>query len=89
MSLHQLQSRIPTPVSTYGYAVPQIPTKQIVYDGQPLPRFLLLHKGDPAAYREFLLLNRIGNPFSERELYPGMVVQVPQVREAFSRHPEA
>jgi len=88
MSLDPLQSRIPGPVSLYGRAVPPLPTQRAIYDGQPLPRFLLIHKGDPSAYRAFLRLNRIGDPFSERELYPGLEVQVPQANAAFSRHPE-
>lgn len=89
MSLSELsqRSRIPTPVSTYGYAIARPETKIIVYDGQPLPKFLLDHGVDPSSYPEFLKLNRIGSVF--KELQAGRVVKTPDPDRGFLTHPEA
>lgn len=69
-----IQSSIPGPVTRYGRAfAPPQPVSQVVYDGTPLPRFLYNNGGDPEAVRQFLRLNRIGNPF---ELEVGRLVVV-------------
>ncbi|MBD1864183.1 MULTISPECIES: hypothetical protein [Trichocoleus] len=89
MSLSQLsqsQSRIPSPISRYGYAIARPETKTIVYDGQPLPKFLLDHGADPSSYPEFLKLNRIGSAFEELQV--GRVVTIPDPNN-FLAHPEA
>lgn len=80
------QSRIPTPVAKYGYAIARPEAKTIVYDGQPLPKFLLDHGANPSSYPEFLRLNRIGSVFTELEV--GRIVTIPD-SNSFSTHPEA
>ncbi len=90
MSLQALQSSIPSsipgPVTAYGLVVAQAATQKYVYDGQFFPRFLLIHGGDPTAYRSFLRQNQVGDPFA---VEPGTAVQILQAQQAFSAHPEA
>lgn len=82
----RLTSNIPTPVAQHGYAIQQPEIKTVVYDGQPLPKFLLDHGANPSNYPEFLRLNQIGAVFEE--LKPGLVVKIPDP-DQFPTHPEA
>lgn len=86
MSLNTLQSRVPSAVSRFGESTVRAPIKALVYDGQPIPRFILINGGDPSAFRNFLKENRIGSVF---DLEAGVPVQVRQSQEQFSTHPGA
>lgn len=86
MSFEQLQSLIPGAVSRYGRSIPQVVQRTIVYSGQSIPRFLQVNGGNPNAIQEFLRLNQIGDPFKLEE---GRIVQIPQTKANFARHPEA
>lgn len=81
------RSDIPSPVSATGYAIRQTAAETVVYDGQPLPRFLLDHGRDPTAYRQFLQLNRIARIW---DLERGTaVVLPPKQADFFAPHPDA
>ena len=80
------RSAIPSAVSIYGYALPRNIQKQIAYDGQLLPSFLLRSKANPNDYRQFLKLNRIGSVFT---LEAGRTVVIPYKSSTFPKHPEA
>ncbi|MFQ3617438.1 MAG: hypothetical protein SNJ57_10010 [Cyanobacteriota bacterium] len=86
-NLGRSRSNIPSPVSRTGYAVRQPTAETVVYDGQPLPRFLLDHGRDPTAYRQFLQLNRIARIW---DLERGAsVVLPPKQADSFASHPDA
>ncbi len=81
------QSRIPTPVSTVGYAIAQPNGDRVIYNGQPLPRFLLDHGRDPTQYRLFMQLNRIARIW---DLQRGQAVVLPPAKSnGFASHPDA
>lgn len=86
-NLGRSRSDIPSPVSRTGYAVNQPVSETVVYDGQPLPRFLLDHGRDPTQYRQFLQLNRIARIW---DLERGTsVVLPPKKTDGFAPHPDA
>lgn len=81
------QSRIPSPVSKVGYATAQPASESIIYDGQPLPRFLLDQGRDPTQYRQFMQLNRIARIW---DLKRGQAVVLPPAKsDGFAPHPDA
>lgn len=81
------QSKIPTPVARVGYAIAQPTSESVVYDGQPLPRFLLDHGRDPTQYRQFMQLNRIARIW---DLERGQAVVLPPAKsDGFASHPDA
>ncbi len=81
------QSRIPTPVSTAGYAITPVGDTTVVYDGQNLPKFLLDNGCDPTQYRLFMQLNRLARI---GDLQRGMpVVLPPKLGRRFTQHPDA
>lgn len=87
MSLDKLQSSIPGAVSLFGRSSIPTPQKVTIYNGVPLTRFIYQEDGDPSRMAEVLRLNRIGDPFAE--LTEGVRLVIPQVKNSFSRHPEA
>ena len=83
----QTQSRIPTPVARVGHAIAQPTSGTVVYDGQPLPRFLLDHRRDPTQYRLFMQINRIARIW---DLTRGQAVVLPPAKaDGFAPHPDA
>jgi hypothetical protein len=73
----EVQSRIPTPVSDYGFPVYQPFEKIVVFDGgkgKTIRAFLQQHGCNPQRIGEFLRLNRIGSPF---DLEAGTEVKIP------------
>ncbi len=83
------QSRIPGPVSKYGYPYSPPIVKVVLYDGDDrnIPSFLLQHGGSPTQWKPFLLANRIGSPFVD--LQNGIQVGIPGQVNTFPTHPEA
>lgn len=83
----RIQSNVNTPVAWYGYSLQPDPPRTVVYNGQPLPRFLQENQADPLSYRAFLTANRIARI---QDLRAGMTVRLPaRIEQAFSRHPDA
>lgn len=81
------QSKIPTPVAKTGYAIAQPNSDRVIYDGQPLPRFLLDYGRDPTEYRLFMQLNRIARIW---DLQRGQAVVLPLAKSnGFASHPDA
>lgn len=80
----------PTPVASRGRAIaPPKPTTAIVYDGGPIPSFLLNNGLDPTKFRQFLIKAKIGNPF---DLPDGLEIEITPTDlkiAAFSVNPEA
>ena len=84
----RVQSKSPSAFKAYGYAAQREDAKVTIYDGQPLPRFLLDHGSRPHEFRAWLLANRIGSPFEESELGSGKIVSVANTADDFPRHPD-
>jgi hypothetical protein len=83
----RIQSNVNTPVAWYGYSLQPDPPRTIVYNGQPLTRFLQENQANPLSYRAFLTANRIARI---QDLQVGMAVKLPAVTDqTFSRHPNA
>lgn len=80
------KSGIRSAVSDYGFAAQRKEIKILVYDGQPLPKFLSDQGANPQSYRQFLKFNRIGSAFEHLE--SGLTVALPQT-SSFPKHPEA
>lgn len=72
-----LQSKIPTPVASWGVSIPPtIKKKQLIWNEITIPYFLYKNGGDLTKSREFLWNNRIGSAFTDLE--PGTPVEVIQ-----------
>jgi len=61
------QSKIPSPVSFYGYPLSNSEISPATYDGTPLPFFMGRRGANPKQYREFLRRNQIGRVFDDLE----------------------
>ncbi len=83
----RVRSRSPSAFSAYGYAAQRPDAKVIIYNGTPLPKFLLDNGSDAHEFRAWLVTNRIGSPFEESELFSGQLVTVARTADAFPGHP--
>lgn len=80
------QSKIDSPVSTYGRSVSvQSEGKHVLYTGIPITSFLHKNNADPLEMRSFLKLNRVGNPFTG--LIVGQLVRV-ENPSTFAQNPD-
>jgi hypothetical protein len=87
MNLSQrYQSKIESPVSTYGRSVSSnLTTRYALYDGLPITAFLYKNNTEHFGIRSFLRSNKIGNPFTD--LVPGQLVQL-EIEGRFTKHPD-
>jgi len=84
----RIHSKVPGPVSDYGYMIRPAIAKTVTYNGQFLPAFLYKHNVDPSLYPQLLLMNQIGSVF--KDLEPGMTIQLPPSNDdVFLKHPDA
>ena len=82
------QSGCPSAFAAYGYAARRTDAKALIYNGQPLPHFLLTHGGQPHEFRAWLLANRIGSPFEDADLGNGRMVIVADTASDFPQNPD-
>jgi len=84
----RIRSQSPSAFAAYGFAAQRPDSKVTIYNGDPLPRFLLDHGSHPHEFRAWLLTNRIGSPFEESELGNGKLVVVASTVSEFPRNPD-
>lgn len=83
----RIRSRSPAAFSAYGYAAQRPDAKTLIYNGVPIPKFLLDHGSNPNECRQWLVTNRIGSPFEETELFSGQLVTVAATAATFPGNP--
>lgn len=94
LKILDLRSRIPSPVSVYGYSQHPAMRQAAIYDDQAVPYFLMKkgYRHDTDAINYFLWINKIGRL---TELVSGQQVLLPTGYEVNSSnrpikaHPEA
>jgi hypothetical protein len=89
MSLEELQKRSmnrPSAPVIYGRDISRIPYETTVYDGRPLPVFLLDNDGNPDRFRQFLWNNRVGSVYDD--LKAGQEVKILNQSNSFSKYIE-